>query len=74
MNPKVLGHFLDMTQFLVGLPAGGLLLKQLFDHILFNPALWIHCSVEVRFSFILNVRNTVKLCLKGHLYITNHCL
>lgn len=48
VNPKVLGHFLDMTQFLVGLPTGGLLLKQLFDHILFNPALWIHCSVEVQ--------------------------
>ena len=45
---EVLNSFLKLTQYLVRLPTGGTLLKHLFDHILFNPGLWIYASVEVQ--------------------------
>ncbi|XP_064610079.1 neurobeachin-like isoform X2 [Liolophura sinensis] len=48
ITPAVLEAFLDLTQHLVGLASGGPLLKNLFDHILFNPGLWIHSSMEVQ--------------------------
>ncbi|XP_033742933.1 neurobeachin-like isoform X3 [Pecten maximus] len=48
VTPAVLETFLALTQYLVDLPTGSMLLKHLFDHILFNPALWIHSSVEVQ--------------------------
>lgn len=48
VTPAVLETFLALTQYLVDLPTGSMLLKHLFDHILFNPALWIHASVEVQ--------------------------
>ncbi|XP_036367591.1 neurobeachin isoform X5 [Octopus sinensis] len=48
ITPEVLNSFLKLTQYLVKLPAGGTLLKHLFDHILFNPGLWIYASVEVQ--------------------------
>ena len=46
-----------MTKFLVQLPNpnGTILLKQLLDHVLFNPAIWIYCSVNVQtklFSYL----------------------
>ncbi|CAG5119912.1 unnamed protein product, partial [Candidula unifasciata] len=44
----VLEAFLSLTEFLVELPSGSLLLKYLFDNILFNPQLWVHTSVEVQ--------------------------
>lgn len=46
---RVLESFLKLTKFLVQMPNpnGTILLKQLLDHILFNPAIWIYCSVEV---------------------------
>lgn len=46
---KVLDSFLKLTKFLVQMSNsnGTILLKQLLDHILFNPAIWIYCSVEV---------------------------
>ncbi|WAQ98221.1 NBEA-like protein [Mya arenaria] len=49
----VIGHllekvFLKLTNYLVKCPTGGTLLKHLFDHILFNPALWIHSCMEVQ--------------------------
>lgn len=47
VTPEVLEIFLRLTQYLVALPTGSVILKHLFDHILFNPALWIHASVEV---------------------------
>ena len=43
----MLDCFLSLTRYLVELPAGGQLLKHLFDHILFNPSLWIYSSVDV---------------------------
>jgi hypothetical protein len=50
INLKVLDSFLNLIKFLVqlGNPNGTILLKQLLDHILFNPAIWIYCSVEVQ--------------------------
>jgi hypothetical protein len=47
---KVLESILKLTKFLVQLPNpnGTILLKQLLDHILFNPSIWIYCSVEVQ--------------------------
>ena len=48
VTPAVLEAFLELTQYLVKLPTGGVLLKHLFDYILFNPQLWVHTSVEVR--------------------------
>jgi neurobeachin len=50
VNGKVLDSILKLTKFLVQLnnPNGTILLKQLLDHILFNPAIWIYCSVEVQ--------------------------
>jgi hypothetical protein len=43
----VLESFLKLTNYLVNLPTGGPLLKHLFDHILFNPSLWIYSPVDV---------------------------
>ncbi|XP_035829545.1 neurobeachin, partial [Aplysia californica] len=48
ITPAVLEAFLKLTEFLVELPSGGLLLKHLFDYVLFNPQLWVHTSVEVQ--------------------------
>ena len=50
INLKVLDSILKLTKFLVQLPNpnGTILLKQLLDHILFNPSIWIYCSVEVQ--------------------------
>lgn len=45
---EVLNSFLKLTQYLVKLQSGGTLLKHLFDHILFNPGVWIYASVEVQ--------------------------
>ncbi|XP_052226575.1 neurobeachin-like isoform X2 [Dreissena polymorpha] len=48
ITPAVLEVFLNLTNYLVKCPTGGTLLKHLFDHILFNPALWIHSCMEVQ--------------------------
>ncbi|CAF0718488.1 unnamed protein product [Brachionus calyciflorus] len=47
---NVLNSILKLTKYLVQLPNpnGTVLLKQLLDHILFNPAIWVYCSVEVQ--------------------------
>ncbi|CAH1776878.1 unnamed protein product [Owenia fusiformis] len=45
---SVLDVFLRLTKYLTNLPAGTPLLRQMFDHVLFNPALWIHSPVEVQ--------------------------
>lgn len=47
---EVLTAFLKLTKFLVTCPNSNsdLLLKQLLDHILFNPSLWIYSPVAVQ--------------------------
>ncbi|GAA6086427.1 neurobeachin isoform X1 [Tachysurus ichikawai] len=46
----VLEQFLGFAKYLDGLSHGAPLLKQLCDHILFNPAIWIHTPAKVRES------------------------
>ncbi|KAH1026810.1 hypothetical protein HUJ05_000428 [Dendroctonus ponderosae] len=47
---EVLGSFLSLTKYLVTCLSANseLLLKQLLDHILFNPALWIYTPAPVQ--------------------------
>ena len=59
VNVRVLDSVLKLTKFLVHLPNpnGAVLLKQLLDHVLFNPAIWIYCAVEVQtrlYSYLAN--------------------
>lgn len=51
----VLEQFLSFAKYLDGLPHGAPLLKQLCDHVLFNPAIWIHTPAKVCSFFSLNV-------------------
>ncbi|MGH0176747.1 UNVERIFIED_CONTAM: hypothetical protein FKN15_073478 [Acipenser sinensis] len=44
----VLELFLGFARYLSNLQNGVLLLKQLCDHILFNPAIWIHAPAKVQ--------------------------
>ena len=47
MTETALELFLDLAKYYNGVPAGVQLLRHLVDHILFNPALWIHTPVKV---------------------------
>lgn len=53
---SVLNSIIKLTKYLVLVPNpnGTILLKQLLDHILFNPLIWIYCSVEVFLKTYLN--------------------
>lgn len=53
----VLEQFLSFAKYLDGLSHGAPLLKQLCDHILFNPAIWIHtpAKVMVHLNNIMNL-------------------
>ncbi|KAL1282436.1 hypothetical protein QQF64_001239, partial [Cirrhinus molitorella] len=44
----VLDIVLAFARYLSSLPTGVLLLKQLCDHILFNPTIWIHAPAKVQ--------------------------
>ncbi|XP_037087488.1 LOW QUALITY PROTEIN: neurobeachin-like, partial [Pollicipes pollicipes] len=50
MNDQVLSVFLQLSKYLVTCPGTNteLLLKQLLDHVLFNPALWVYAPVGVQ--------------------------
>ena len=50
MTLMLLQTFLKLTKYLVTCPSNNtdLLLKQLLDHCLFNPALWIHTPATVQ--------------------------
>ncbi|OQV18752.1 Lipopolysaccharide-responsive and beige-like anchor protein [Hypsibius exemplaris] len=48
ITDDVLHAILTMTQHLLASPGSIALVKQLFDYVLFNPALWIHASVKVQ--------------------------
>lgn len=47
---ELLNTFLKLTKYLVTCPSSNtdLLLKQLLDHLLFNPSLWIHTPAAVQ--------------------------
>lgn len=49
---SVLDIVLAFARYLSNLPNGVLLLKQLCDHILFNPAIWIHAPAKVSYTDI----------------------
>uniref|UniRef100_A0A914C7G9 Neurobeachin n=1 Tax=Acrobeloides nanus TaxID=290746 RepID=A0A914C7G9_9BILA len=54
---QVLEALINMSKFLLTCPAGIPLLKQLFDHLFFNPQLWIRteASIQIRlYSFLAN--------------------
>uniref|UniRef100_A0A8C6WZW5 Neurobeachin n=1 Tax=Neogobius melanostomus TaxID=47308 RepID=A0A8C6WZW5_9GOBI len=46
----VLDIVLAFSRYLSNLPNGILLLKQLCDHIMFNPAIWIHAPAKVQLT------------------------
>ncbi|XP_066518418.1 LOW QUALITY PROTEIN: lipopolysaccharide-responsive and beige-like anchor protein [Hoplias malabaricus] len=46
----VLDIILAFARYLSNLPNGVLLLKQLCDHILFNPGVWIHAPAKVQLT------------------------
>ncbi|PIC37915.1 hypothetical protein B9Z55_010097 [Caenorhabditis nigoni] len=48
LSMKVLEQIIHIAKFLLRCPAGGPLLKHLFDYILFNPKLWIRARPEVQ--------------------------
>ncbi|XP_061716791.1 neurobeachin isoform X16 [Cydia pomonella] len=50
LTPETLASFLHLTKHLVTCcsPNSDLLLKQLLDHVLFNPALWVHTPAAVQ--------------------------
>ena len=48
ITDDVLKAILTMTQHLLASPGSVALVKQLFDYVLFNPALWIQASVNVQ--------------------------
>ncbi|GLV35236.1 rugose [Carabus blaptoides fortunei] len=50
LTTEVLGSFLGLTKYLVTCLSANseLLLKQLLDHVLFNPALWIYTPAPVQ--------------------------
>ncbi|GLH11169.1 Lipopolysaccharide-responsive and beige-like anchor protein [Gryllus bimaculatus] len=50
LTTEVLGSFLGLTKYLVTCLSSNseLLLKQLLDHVLFNPALWIYTPAPVQ--------------------------
>uniref|UniRef100_A0A673HLM7 Neurobeachin n=1 Tax=Sinocyclocheilus rhinocerous TaxID=307959 RepID=A0A673HLM7_9TELE len=66
----VLDIILAFARCLSNLPTGVLLLKQLCDHILFNPTIWIHAPAKVQlvlytylateFISTVNIYNTIR--------------
>uniref|UniRef100_A0A1I7XJX4 DUF4704 domain-containing protein n=1 Tax=Heterorhabditis bacteriophora TaxID=37862 RepID=A0A1I7XJX4_HETBA len=45
---RVAEQVIDMAKFLLRFEVGGHLIKQLFEHIMFNPQLWINSAPEVQ--------------------------
>ncbi|KAI8508856.1 hypothetical protein Bbelb_139550 [Branchiostoma belcheri] len=43
---QVLDSFLQLAKYLASLPTGGPLLRNLLDHILFNPTIWIYTPAK----------------------------
>lgn len=55
IDESVLDTFLTTAKYLLSSPTGIPLLKQLFDHILFNPGLWIHTDPQVPQTFSISL-------------------
>ncbi|XP_065556860.1 neurobeachin-like isoform X3 [Artemia franciscana] len=68
LSMEVLQAFLSFSKFLMtsASPHADLLLKQLLDHILFNPGLWIHAPVTVQLKLYSHL--ATDLVNDSHLY------
>lgn len=51
---KVAEQVIDMAKFLLRCSSGGPLIKQLFEHIMFNPKLWINSDPSVQVGIFSN--------------------
>lgn len=47
LSGDVLNVFIALSKFLMSSPSTATLLRQLYDHILFNPPLWIRANIDV---------------------------
>ncbi len=65
----VLDIVLAFARYLCNLPTGVLLLKQLCDHILFNPNIWIHAPAKVTCCTLLTLYLTNSLFSQMWLFI-----
>lgn len=54
---KVAEQVIDMAKFLLRCSSGGPLIKQLFEHIMFNPKLWINSEPTVQVFLLLYFKN-----------------
>ncbi|XP_071847278.1 neurobeachin-like isoform X4 [Apostichopus japonicus] len=57
ITESALETFLDLAKHFNNLPSGVQLLRHLVDHILFNPALWIHTPTKVQISLYTFLAN-----------------
>ncbi|KAJ8028510.1 Neurobeachin [Holothuria leucospilota] len=57
ITENALETFLDLAKHFNNLPSGVQLLRHLVDHILFNPALWIHTPTKVQISLYTFLAN-----------------
>lgn len=62
MTRSVLDIVLAFSRYLSNLQNGIMLLKQLCDHILFNPAIWIHAPAKVTLESTFLVLRFLSLC------------
>lgn len=59
ITENALETFLDLAKHFNNLPSGVQLLRHLVDHILFNPALWIHTPTKVTLVILVCFRRWV---------------
>uniref|UniRef100_UPI003590263B lipopolysaccharide-responsive and beige-like anchor protein isoform X2 n=1 Tax=Myxine glutinosa TaxID=7769 RepID=UPI003590263B len=50
ITPEVVQHLISFCRYLETIPTGSTFLKQLCDHLLFNPAIWIHADAAVQLT------------------------
>lgn len=47
LTPHTIGCIIRLVKYFTQIPTAGLLVRQISDHLLFNPALWIHSEPQV---------------------------
>ena len=55
MTSSVLNSFLELMRWVARMPTGVVLLRHVFDCILFNHHLWIHTAVQVGVMWNISV-------------------
>ena len=48
LTPHTIGCIIRLVKHFTQIPSAGLLVRQISDHLLFNPALWIHSEPQVK--------------------------